>query len=541
MSKVAMRHAIVLGAIISACGSVAVPSAQAAPAQSVQTQWGSVSEPALPGTVCATLTAAMTPVNGSIDMADGDPSNSQPDLQRIQRAIDACPSGQAVKLVRGASGASGFISGPLKLRSGVKLWIDGGVTLFASRNPRDYDNGVGTCGTATASRRRSCNPFILAAATVGSGIVGDGAIDGRGGSVLTSGANAGRRSWWDVAFQNKTEQLSQQNPLLIQIQGGSDFTLYRAAVLNAPNFHIVTGDVSGITAWGIKILSPSLEYTKPGYACPADSTPDKTTPATCFTPETVKNTDGFDPGRSDHVLLAHSYVSVGDDNVAVKSHGKRPSTDLAFTDNHFYYGHGMSIGSETDAGLRNMVVTDLAIDGFDSTGGIGLRIKSDASRGGKVDGVTYRGICMRNVRQPLIFDSYYRPADAGTRYPLFTNIKVSGLHSFGSRKYGGGQMTFAGFNAAGQRNPLSITLDNVVFDGPQPTFGRGRNGDPSTGPTGPGATHFVFGPGAVSFAPSISPSSVSDLTVSTIIGTSTPVDCSAAFVPLSSVLASSPI
>lgn len=538
MSNATMRNTAVLGAFISVCGALATHSVDAAASQNVRTQWGIVSEPALPDATCATLGAALTPVHGSIDSADSLPSNSQPDTQRIQHAIDTCPAGQAVKLVRGAAGASGFLSGPLRLRSGIKLWIDDGVTLFASRNPADYDNGTGTCGTATTSHQRSCNAFILAPDTVGSGIVGGGAIDGRGGSVLTSGPNAQVRSWWDVAYQNKTDGLSQQNPLLIQIHGGSDFTLYRVAVLNAPNFHIVSSGVSGITAWGIKILSPSLAYTKRGYACPINSTPDKLTPASCFTPETVKNTDGFDPGESDHVLLAHSYVSVGDDNVAVKSHGKRSSTDLAFIDNHFYYGHGMSIGSETDSGLRNMVVADLAIDGFDSPGGIGLRIKSDASRGGKVDGVSYQRICMRNVRQPLVFDPYYRPADAGTRYPRFTNIKVSELRSLGSRKYGSGQVTFAGFNAAGQRNPLLITLDNVIFDGPQPTFGRGRSGGPEMSPV---ATHFVLGPGAVSLASSLSPSNANDVTVENTVSASAPFDCSAAFVPLSKVLADSPI
>jgi polygalacturonase len=504
----------------------------------VATSWGTISEPTLPGTVCTALAADLDPVNGSIDALDSNPSDSQPDTSRIQNAIDSCPSGQAVKLTRRASGASGFLSAPLKLKSGVKLWIDDGVTLFASRNPADYDNGPGSCGTATAKDVNACDAFIVADGTTGSGIVGGGAIDGRGGSLLTSGPNAGHRSWWDVAWQNKSEGLSQQNPRLIQINSGSDFTFYKVAILNSPNFHIVTNSMTGVTAWGIRILSPSLVYTRPGYACPANSTPDKTTPATCFTPETVKNTDGFDPSRSSKVLLAYSYISTGDDNVAVKSSNSRqPSTNLAFVHNHFYYGHGMSIGSETDAGLSDMVVTDLAIDGQDSTGSVGLRIKSDASRGGDVDGVTYSRICMRNVRQPLVFDSFYSSA-SGAKYPRFTNIKVSGFHDLGSTKYGGGQVTFAGYDLNGQNNPLSITLDNVVFDGTQPTFAAGHNGGPSTLPA---ATHFILGPGAVSFAPSIKESGAGDVTVDGAPGTSTPVDCGAAFVPLHSVLPSSPI
>jgi polygalacturonase len=477
------------------------------------------------------------PTKGSLDALDGNPSDSQPDAARIQSAIDACPAGQAVKLSPGASGETGFLSGPLNLKSGVTLWVDTGVTLFASRNPADYDNGPGTCGTATSSDPKACNPLIIASNTANSAIVGGGSIDGRGGSLLTSGPNAGKRSWWDVAYQNKTSGLNQQNPRLIQVKNGSAFTLHGITVENSPNFHIVASGVSGVTAWGIKILTPSAVYTKPGYACPSGSTPDAVTPATCFTPDTVKNTDGFDPGQSSNVLLAYSYISTGDDHVAIKSHSGPTSNNLTFAHNHFYYGHGMSVGSETDAGLSHLAVTDLSIDGFDSDNGGGLRIKSDSSRGGKVDSVTYSGICMRNVRRPLVFDPFYS-SSTGSLYPSFTNVTISGFHFLGSSKYKGGLLTFVGYELNGQVNPLTITLDNVVFDGTQPTFEAGHNGGPSSQPA---AAHFTFGPGATTFASSITASSAQDVTRSGAPGSSTPVDCSAAFVPLSSVLADSPI
>ena len=491
----------------------------------------------MPTTLCADLKAGLKPVNGSLDALDGDASNSQPDAARIQSAIDACPVGQAVKLSAGASGETGFLSGPLTLKSGVTLWVDTGVTLFGSRNPADYDNGPGTCGTATSADPKACNPLILASNTANSAIVGGGTIDGRGGSLLTTGPNAGTRTWWDVAYQNKTSGLNQQNPRLIQVRNGSAFTLHGITVENAANFHIVTSGVSGVTAWGIKILSPSAVYTKAGYACPSGSTPDKTTPATCFTPDTVKNTDGFDPGQSSNVLLAYSYISTGDDHVAIKSHSGPTSNNLTFAHNHFYYGHGMSVGSETDAGLTHLAVTDLSIDGFDSANGGGLRIKSDTSRGGHVDSVTYSQVCMRNVRRPLVFDPFYSAA-TGSLYPNFTNVKISGFHFLGSTKYGGGSLTFVGYELKGQVNPLTITLDNVVFDGTQPTFEAGHNGGPSSQPA---AAHFTFGPGAVSFASAIAASTASDVTVSGTPGSSTPLECSAKFVPLSSVLADSPI
>jgi polygalacturonase len=506
-------------------------------ASSVRTQWGTVNEPSLPNSVCATLSASITPAaGGSIDAVDADPTKSNPDTLRIQNAIDACPAGQAVKLVKDATGAAGFLSAPLTLKSGVTLWLDSGVTLYASRNPADFDKAPGKCGTVTTTQ--GCKDFILATNTVGSGIVGDGIIDGRAGSRLTTGSNAGVRSWWDIAMGNKQGELSQSVFALLAAQGGSNFTLYKVALVNSPNVHIAPSDITGLTLWGVKIVSPTIEYSMPGYACPAGTTPDVLTPATCFTPDTVKNTDGFDPQRSSNVLLAYSYISVGDDAVAVKAHSAtRPLTNLAFLHNHLYYGHGMSIGSETDAGVSNMIVDDLSVDGYDSSNGSGLHIKSDSSRGGHIDNVTYSNVCMRNIRYPLAFDSYYRAADSGKSYPWYTNITIRNVHMVGSAKYGGGQLEFTGFKYGSVTYPMTITLDNVVLDGPA-VWSAGRNGapDPEVG-----AVHFTLGPGAVSFSSLIIPSAINDITVAGTPGTSTPLDCSKAFIPLKSVLSSSPI
>ena len=518
------RFAALLGFIAggSLCG---VAMAADAP---VLTQWGSVTEPVFPAVLCASLSANLAPVNGSVDSLDTSPASSSPDTLRIQRAIDACPSGQAVKLVPGAAGRAAFLSGPLRLSSGVTLWIDKGVTLFASRKPADYDNGVGTCGTATKLNTKSCLPLIMVKGAANSGIVGDGVIDGRGGSLITSGPNTGLRSWWDVAYQNKTSNLNQQNPRLVQVTGGSNFLLYRITLQNSPNFNVVANGVTGVTAWGLKILTPSLAYSVKNYACPAGTTPDQLTPATCFTPDTVKNTDGFDLGQSSNVLLAYSYISTGDDHVAVKSSAAPTTKNLTFAHNHFFYGHGLSIGSETNGAVSNMTVTDLAMDGYDSANGNGLRIKSDVSRGGTVSNITYSGVCMRNVAQPLVFDPFYSTA-TGTLYPNFTGITVQDFHYLGSAKSKGAKLTFEGYEASGQQNPLVIALDNVVFDGTQPLFSKLA------------ATHFTLGPRAVSFSGQIITSSVNDVTVSGAPGNATTVDCTRAFVPLSSVVADSPI
>jgi polygalacturonase len=519
---------------------------------SVDTAWGTIPKPTLPKNVCMTLPATLRPVDGSLDRLDADPADSAPDTRRLQAAIDHCPAGSAVKLVVGTDGQSGFLTGPLILKSGVTLWIDRGATLFASRNPLDYDTGIGSCGIANTDKARSCKPLIHASGTRGSGIVGDGKIDGRGGSVLTAGSNAGERSWWDVAYQNVSQKLMQHVPRLLQIDNSTDFTLYALTLENSPNFHVVTDNVVGLTAWGIKILTPSLVYTRPGYNCPAGTTPDVLTPATCFTPETAKNTDGFDPGQSRNVLLAFSYISTGDDNVAIKAHASasasNASQDMAFVNNHFYYGHGMSLGSETDSGIHHVVVQNLSIDGFnphdagsDEASSNGLRIKSDRTRGGQVSDVTFEHICMRNVARPLVFDAFYSKSATGATnraYPHFRDITLRNVHSLGSRKFGAGQLSFYGYQDAQVSYPIAIAMDNVVLEGGTVSFAAPHNGGPNANPA---ATHFAFTGGPVSFASLLHPSTQYDVQLQGQPGPGTPLDCSAAFTAYRSVLPDAPI
>lgn len=499
----------------------------------VRTSWGTIAEPPWPIRICATLPATLRSHDWSIDAADADGVNTHPDHDRIQAAIDGCRGG-AVKLVAGPKGQDSFLSSPLTLRSGVTLWVDKGVTLFASRDPRDYDLGDGFCGTATKERHRSCKAFIEGRDLVDSGIIGEGAIDGRGGSRLLAGPNKGKSSWWDLAMLSK-RGLSQNVFRLVALDGGSRLTLYRIAFENSPNFHVVPSNFRGITAWGIKILAPTVEYSPANYACPPGTNPAETESATCFTPDTVKNTDGFDPSQSSEVLLAYSWISTGDDNVAIKAGGNVVSRDQVYAHNHFYYGHGMSIGSETNGGAERILITDLVMDGMDSPNGNGLRIKSDASRGGKVRDILYEHICMRGEARPLVFDTYYsdRP---GTKLPDFQGIAVRDFHYQVGGRYGAGTSIFRGFVQDGTRLPLQVTLDTILFEGGAPSVSAGK------GKEGPTAAHIALaGPNA--FAGVLTPSEERDVTVTTVPSnvTAPRTDCARAFAPLRSVIPESPI
>src|SRR5215472_10609477 len=100
-----------------------------------------VTEPVFPVS-CTVLTAQLPTVNG--DLAPG--SENSFDTTRIQNAINACPQGQAVELAADNSGNNAFLIQPISLVTGVTLLVDPGVTVFASRNPRDYDVQANSCG-----------------------------------------------------------------------------------------------------------------------------------------------------------------------------------------------------------------------------------------------------------------------------------------------------------------------------------------------------------------------------------------------------------
>ena len=509
------------------------PSPSIPSANTLQTPWGTVNEPQFPSQVCSELKAVLTPnANHSIDALDRDPSRSSVDTRRIQQALDNCPEGHAVKLVTGPQGESGFLSGPLSLKSHVTLWIDSGVTLYASRNPQDYDNGEGSCGTADNKKGKGCRPLLSADKTQNSAIVGFGSIDGRGGSLLTNGPNRMKRSWWDLAHLTKSQGLIQHNPRLLEITASKDFTLYQISFLNTPNFTSMFTSSQGMTAWGIKMLAPSAEYTVANYACPEELTPNKAATASCFTPDTISNTDGFDTQNSSRILLAYSYISTGDDHVSIKASGSGPvSEDVAILHNHFYYGHGMSIGSETVAGVHHLFVDDLSVDAHNSPNSIGLRIKSDPSRGGSVSDINYSNVCLRNVHRPIILDSYYSNA-SGSKYPSFTNIHFNGIHNLGNSNNLNEITVFSGFSSSAARNPLDVSLNNVVYDGKQPTFSRDTLR----------AARLHLGPGPVSFLSSLQPFASSDVQLDTHISGNgvAPVDCRSAFVPFNSILPSAP-
>ena len=457
-------------------------------------------EPNWPDTVCMELKA----------------KNAFPDEHNldteVQDALTSCRNKGPVKLVLGDNPANNsFVTGHLNIID-VVLWVDAGVTLYASRDPGAYQN-TGNCGVLGINDSSACLDYITVNSTpVGTGqtpflapaIIGDGTIDGQGGEPLVGHDY----SWWQMSGALRDVDGSIGNPTLINLGSNTTrFWMYRITLHNSPKFHVKVSSApsrpaqdstcdspgKGFLIWGVTILTPSNWYNSQGIL---------------MNPQFSRNSDGIDPGANDDSacgVIACSTISTGDDHIAIK--GGHSVTDLIIAHNHFGTGHGMSIGSETygDAtdssgakipSVSNVEVYDLTIDadsrwvGNRVTGADfnGIRIKTDTSRGGHVTGISYHDICMRDITNSILISTAYNPLFAGNYLPDFGELNFQNIHGVTCMAQTQTIVSINGFNVDHPTGP--VTLDNVIFDniGPESTWATFSN--------------ITLGPGNVNFTPS---------------------------------------
>jgi len=441
-------------------------------------------EPTLPADptdpTCILKATRVTPPDGQVldEPTDAATAATTLDTMRIQAALASCA---VVKLVTDGN-YNAFLSGHIDL-SGKTIWVDAGVTLFASRNPDLYQS-TGNCGVLGVNDSAACTDFITVSGT-SPALVGDGTIDGQGGEPLVGRAY----SWWQMSYALREIDGSIGNPTLINTKAGTHgFLLYRLTIHNSPKFHVkVTSSPAagigpgvcdqepygaGFIVWGITLLTPSKWFNSAGFQ---------------LTPSFARNTDGVDPGTTSYAycgVIACNTISTGDDHVAIK--GGHGVSNLTIAHNHFGTGHGMSIGSETYgssvvggvtiAGVQNVHVYDLTVDADSRTIGLtasasdfnGIRVKSDESRGGIVNNIRYEDVCMRDMVNAVLISTAYNPLFAGNSYPDFRNLSFHNVHHVSCMGKQPPIVRLSGYNATLEP---TITLDNFVIDNINPAIG----------------------------------------------------------------------
>lgn len=322
------------------------------------------------------------------------------DTTVIQKALDDCGgTGGTVKLTKG-----NYYSRPLTIKTKTTLLIEAGATLTASTNQNDF---LKTSGDWTKAKGGGdFVPFLAGKDLEDVTIAGSGIIEGSGAV------------WWEAAEEarRKVSGFTLPRPNLIVLTRGKNLVVRDVTIQNSPKFHLVPTECDDVLITNVTFLAP----------------------------ERSPNTDAIDPSVSRRVTITKCVIDVGDDNVAVKS-GKRMDgrefavEDLTITDCTFKHGHGMSIGSETVGGVKNVLVKNCTFENTDN----GIRIKSDRKRGGTVENFVCEDITMKNVRGAITLTSYYPKIPAtDTAQPVtdttpkYKNITIKNLTATSSKAAG---------------------------------------------------------------------------------------------------------
>lgn len=348
------------------------------------------------------------------------------DTAAIQKALDDCgkAGGGTVKFPAGT-----YLSTPLTLRTKTTLHLDEGATLLATTNQADFMKIPGDWLKATSNG--DFIPLLSGKDLEDVAFTGKGVIDGNGAA------------WWEEAenARRKVSGFTLPRPNLVTLQRCKNVRMTGITLQNSPKFHFVPTECEDITIDRVTVLAP----------------------------EHSANTDGIDPSNCRNVTITRCLIDVGDDNIAIKSGRKVEGREfgcenITVTDCTFKHGHGMSIGSETVGGVRNLTVKNCTFEDTDN----GLRIKSRRERGGRVENIVYENCTLTNVHPAISIVAYYQqstrdkfPMDdkaqpVNETTPIFRNITIKNVTAHST--------TAAGLIVGLPESLIeNVTLENVTI------------------------------------------------------------------------------
>ncbi len=327
----------------------------------------------------------------------------------IRKAIEACAKagGGRVVVPEGV-----FLTGPIRLRSHVNLHLAKGAVVRFSTDPARYLppvltrwEGVELMGTS---------PLVYALDEESIAVTGEGTLDG--------GADA--EHWWPWKARGTAGQQGDRDRLLRMAEEGvpvvervfgegnrlrppfvepyrcRNVLIEGVTITNAPFWVIHPVLSRNVTVRNVKVVSHG------------------------------PNNDGCDPESSSDVLIEDSLFDTGDDCIALKSgrnaDGRRLATPVervVVRRCTMKAGHGgVTIGSEISGGARDVFVEACEMSSPDLERG--LRIKTNAVRGGVVENVFVRDVTIGEVGSAIDVDMLYEEGAKGSFLPTVRNVRV---------------------------------------------------------------------------------------------------------------------
>jgi polygalacturonase len=320
----------------------------------------------------------------------------------IQSAIDRCASdgGGVVVVPQGT-----FMSGALFFKPGVNLLVEKEAVLKGTTNQDDYPQ-IFTRWEGV-ERKWTC-AFLNFENMTNVLVTGEGTIDGSGDLWMQRGGfgRRGRRGGTNSIPAGTNFQMAAQS--VVAATGNISTNAYGTNAVarrgrprlicfsNCRNVRITDLHLQQQAIWCLHLLYcrnvvvDNLNIRAFQY---------------------IPSSDGIDVDSSRDVKISRCDISCYDDDIAIKS-GKdadglrvnRPSENITISDCTIGAGGGIAMGSEVSGSVRHVLVQRCKFTGTGSA----ARIKSQPSRGGVIEDITWRDIQLDNARQAFDFNLEWR-------------------------------------------------------------------------------------------------------------------------------------
>jgi len=379
-------------------------------------------------------------------IGDGQTLNTQ----AFAKAINVCSESGGGKVI---VPAGLWLTGQVQLKSNVNLVVERGALIQMTKDHSQYP--------IIKASGKSSN-YVVTSPIYGYGlqnvaITGEGIIDGAGETwrpvkkekvtasqwkEFTSSGGAmsdNGKIWWPTKeamegdqyvrdLKKKKEDLTAEDylpardylrPYMVYMINCKNVLLKDVTIRNSPKFVFYPNSCTNLTMDHVNI----------------------------FNAYWAQNGDGIDISRCKNVLIYNCNVSAGDDGICMKSSGKSDDgtpnlENVVIAKCVVYHGHGgFVIGSNTDGGMQNIFVSDCNFIGTD----IGVRVKSNAGRGGLVENIYIKNIFMKDIiHEAILFNTYYEDMPAGKvksdgqltirdKTPHFTDFYFDSIYCEGAK------------------------------------------------------------------------------------------------------------
>lgn len=400
------------------------------------------------------------------------PGGSVDCREAIDAAIERCSKAGGGRVV---VPAGEWLTGAIRLRSNVDFHISKGATLKFTTDTKAYLPLVHTRWEGMELMHLS--PLIYAFEETNIAITGEGTLDGQGKSLFWKwhgnpryGGNP------DVLSQRPArarlyEMMDKNVPVAERIFGEGHWL--------RPQF-IQPYKCRNVLIEGVKIVDSPMWEVHP-VLC------ENVTVRGLNVSTHGPNNDGCNPESCKDVLIENCYFDTGDDCIAIKSgrnnDGRRinvPTENVIIRNCTMKDGHGgITVGSEISGGVRNLFAHDCRLDSADLW--TALRVKNNASRGGKLENFFFRNITVGQVSRAVVeIDFNYEEGAKGEHIPVVRNyvvenltcttgnraVDLQGLHNSPIYDVSLRNCTFGSVkNPSIVKNVRGLKLENVTIEG----------------------------------------------------------------------------